>query len=330
MRRSPLWRLLLAVGSFVTITVFGTVGYMLIGDASLLDALHMTVTTITAVGYREMINLEGTARLFTIVVILMGVGSLTFVVVSGLDFVLEGHLEDLLGRRRMDRELARLDGHTVICGFGQVGRHVAMRLREEDRRMVVVDVNSDRVASARALGLLAVEGDATFEETLVQVRTDAAHAVVASAHDDADNVLISLTVKGLNPDVFVIARIKQDENEAKVRRAGADRVIAPAAIGGNRIAALVTRPNVIDFLDVVTRGAEEDLMLEQLTVTPGGAMDGRTLRDLQLRERHGVTVLSIQEKGQRENTRPEPDSTLRAGDGLVVIGNRRSLRALRA
>lgn len=329
MRRSPAARLLLAVGSFSTIVVLGTVGYMLLGDASLMDALHMTVTTVTAVGYREVVRLEGTARLFTLLVIVLGVGSITFVVVSGLDFVVEGHLEELLGRRRMDRELARLEHHTVVCGFGQVGRHVAQRLREEGRPLVVVDIDRDRVAAARGLGLLAVEGDATLEETLEHVRSRLAHAVIASAHHDADNVLISLTVRGISPDAYVIARVKQDENEAKVRRAGADRVIAPAAIGGNRIAALVTRPGVIDFLDVVTHGAQQDLMLEQLLVRRGDELDGRTLRDLQLRERLGITVLSIKAGDGAADTRPGPESVLRAGDALVVLGDRKALRELR-
>lgn len=328
MRRSPTRRLLVATGLVVVLTVFGTAGYMLLGDAGVLDALYMTVITIAAVGYGETIALAGAARLFTLLIIVLGVGSITFLVVSGLDFVLEGHLEDLLGRRRMDRELARLDRHTVICGFGQVGRHVAMHLREEGEPVVVVDPAPDRIASAQAFGLLAIEGDATQEETLLGVNIGRAAAVVACAHDDADNVLISLTAKGINPDAFVVARIKRDENEAKVRRAGADRVIAPAAIGGRRIAALVTRPGVVDFLDVLTQGNEQDLMLEEVVVRADGPLDGRSLRDLELRERHGVTVLAVRAQGRSTNTRPEPDTVLRAGDLLVVLGERSALGEL--
>jgi voltage-gated potassium channel len=317
-----------ATALFVLLLVFGTLGYMLLGDATVLDALYMTVITVAAVGYSESIQLEGSARLFTLLVILLGVGSITFAVVSALDFVLEGHLEDLLGRRRMDRELARLEHHTIICGFGQVGRHVAIHLREQDVPVVVVDPAQDRVAAARAFGLLAIEGDATQEETLVEVSIARAAAVVACAHDDADNVLISLTAKGVNPDAFVVARIKRDENEAKVRRAGADRVIAPAAIGGRRIAALVTRPRVVDFLDVLTHGNEQDLMLEEVVVRADGPLAGRSLRDLELRERHGVTVLAVQVQGMTINTRPEPDTVLRPGDLLVVLGARAELSDL--
>lgn len=329
MRRSPMRRLLFATGLVVALTLFGTVGYMLLGDAGALDALYMTIITIAAVGYGETIQLVGAARLFTLLIIVLGVGSITFLVVSGLDFVLEGHLEDLLGRRRMDRELARLSGHTIVCGFGQVGRHVAMHLVEEQRPVVVVDPATERVAVARTFDLLTVQGDATLEETLLEVNVGRAGSVVACAHDDADNVLISLTAKGINPDAFVVARIKRDENEAKVRRAGADRVIAPAAIGGRRIAALVTRPGVVDFLDVLTHGNDQDLMLEEVVVLADGPLDGRSLQDLQLRERHGLTVLAVQAQGRTTNTRPQPDTVLHAGDLLVVLGGRDALGELR-
>ena len=230
----------------------------------------------------------------------------------------------------MDRELLRLNNHTIICGFGQVGQHVALSLLADEQQIVVVDINRDRTESARGHDLLAVDGDAAQEETLVRVGIARARAVVACVHDDADAVLIALTAKGLNPDVLVIARIKRNENEAKVRRAGADRVILPAAIGGRRIATLVTRPGIVDFLDVITHGTDGDLVLEEVLVRPGGPLDGRTLRRLQMRERLGVTVLAVRSQGQSTNTRPEPDTRLLAGDLLVVIGSRESLSHLGA
>jgi voltage-gated potassium channel len=328
MRRSPARRLILAATLFVALTLFGTVGYMVLGDASALDALYMTVITVAAVGYDETVMLEGAARLFTLVLIVMGVGSITFVVVSGLDFVLEGHLEDVLGRRRMDRELARLNNHTIVCGFDQVGQHVALSLIADKEPVVVVDIDHDRVESAREHEILALEGDATQEETLVRLGIAKARAVVACVQDDADTVLIALTAKGLNPQVLVIVRIKRDENEAKVRRAGADRVIVPAVIGGRRIATLVTRPAIVDFLDVITQGTHADLVLEEVLVSEGGPLDGRTLRQLQMRERHGVTVVAVRSQGHSTNTRPGPETRLHAGDLLVVIGDRNSLSRL--
>ena len=228
----------------------------------------------------------------------------------------------------MDRELARLNNHTIVCGFGQVGRHVVLSLIADEEPVVVVDTNRDQVEAARAHEILAVEGDAAQEDTLLRIGIAKARAVVACVDEDAENVLISLTAKGLNQHAFVIARVKHDENEAKVRRAGADRVIAPAAIGGRRIATLVTRPGVVDFLDVITHGTEEDLVLEEVAVLPGGPFDDRTLRQLQMRERYGVTVLAVQSRGESTNTRPDPDIRLRAGDLLVVIASRNALSRL--
>lgn len=325
MQRSPGRRLVLATALFILLVAFGTLGYMVLGDASALDALYMTIITVAAVGYSESIQLEGAARLFTLLIIILGVGTITFVVVSALDFVLEGHLEDLLGRRRMDRELARLENHTIICGFGQVGRHVAIHLTDQQAPLVVVDLNHERAESARSYDLLAIEGDATQEDVFQRANISSARAVVACAEHDADNVLICLTAKGLRSDAFVVARIKRDENEPKVRRAGADRVIAPAAIGGRRIASLVMRPGVVDFLDVLTRGTEEDLVLEEVVVMPTSWLDGRSLRDLELRERHGITVLAVRAEGRETNTRPEPDTVVHAGDLLVVLAGRDAL-----
>jgi voltage-gated potassium channel len=228
----------------------------------------------------------------------------------------------------MDRDLARLNNHTIVCGFDQVGQHVALSLIADNEPVVVVDIDPDRMESARAHEILAVEGDATQEETLVRLGIAEARAVVACVQDDADTVLIALTAKGLNPQALVIARIKRDENEAKVRRAGADRVIVPAVIGGRRIATLVTRPAIVDFLDVITQGTHEDLVLEEVLVSEGGRLDGRTLRQLQMRERHGVTVVAVRSEGHSTNTRPGPDTRLHAGDLLVVIGGRDALSRL--
>lgn len=225
----------------------------------------------------------------------------------------------------MDRELARLENHTIICGFGQVGRHVAIHLTDQQAPLVVVDLNHERAESARSYDLLAIEGDATQEDVFQRANISSARAVVACAEHDADNVLICLTAKGLRSDAFVVARIKRDENEPKVRRAGADRVIAPAAIGGRRIASLVMRPGVVDFLDVLTRGTEEDLVLEEVVVMPTSWLDGRSLRDLELRERHGITVLAVRAEGRETNTRPEPDTVVHAGDLLVVLAGRDAL-----
>lgn len=324
----PLRRLLLALASFAFVVVGGTVGYVVLEGVSWLDALYMTVITVSTVGFREAFPLDDAGRILTMFVVVLGLGSLTFATVTAIEFLVEGHLRDILGRRAMDRQLQRLDQHTIVCGFGRVGRHVARQLAEEGRPVVVVDPDRTRLAMADERGLLHLEGDAGAEEVLIRAGLERARSLVACTADDAENVLITLTAKGLNPSVFVIARLKSEENESKARRAGADRVIAPSVIGGRRIAALIARPYVVDFLDVVTHGSRLDLVLEEVDVRADSELVGQSLRGGTLRDRFGATVLAIRRADGSMDTRPQPDARIVEGDVLVVLGARDDLDRL--
>lgn len=325
----PLRRVVLSLAFLLLVVTGGTVGYMVFEDARLLDAIYMTVISVSTVGFSEVIELDDRGRILTMAVVVLGAGSVTYAAVNGIEFLVEGHLQQLMGRRRMDRTLERLQDHTIVCGFGQVGRHVVDQLSHEGHPAVVVDPDPERLAMAAAREVPYIDGDATVEEILLRAGLRRARALVACAHDDADNVLITLTARGLNPDVMVIARVKNDENEFKARRAGAGRVIAPAAIGGRRIAALVTHPAVIDFLDVVTRSADLSIVLEEVSLSDGSPLTGHTLRELDLRGRYGATVVALRNRATGEpRTRPDPDERLEAGDTLVVIGSREDLDRL--
>lgn len=327
---SPLRRLELSLLGFVVLMLVATVGYMVLSDVNAFEALYFTVITLTQIGYDQSIPLTTAGRWFTIVVAIFGVALVTFVFITGLDYVVEGHLARVLGRRRRDRRLRRMNGHTIVCGFGQVGRHVSAPLLAEREQVVVVDPDPDRIAMAEAQSITVVEGDASKEEVLRLAGVERARSLVACAHDDADNVLISLTARGLGPDLFIVARVKNDENEPKAHRAGADRVIAPAAIGGRRIAALVTRPAVVDFLDVVTHGSNVDLLLEEVVVSSDSMLSGRSLRELALPERFGIQIVALRQAGEEvPRTRPDPDRPLAVGDTVVAIGGRSEIDRLR-
>jgi voltage-gated potassium channel len=217
----------------------------------------------------------------------------------------------------------------IVCGYGRVGRTVADQLTQDQRAAVVVDISPERLELAASRDLPYVQGDATHDATLLAAGVLRAQGLVACTADDAENVLVALTAKGLNRSVFVVVRLKEEDNQSKARRAGADRVIAPAAIGGRRIAAIMTRPHVVDFLDIITHGNGLDLALEEITVGNGSVLADTSLRDMQLRERYGVTILAIQAPGEAAtNTRPDPETVLRDGDVLVVIGGRTDLDRL--
>lgn len=332
MRRklSPLRLVFLALTLFVVVITLGTLTYVVVEDASWLDALYLTVIAVTTAGFSETIPLDTSGRLVTMAIVLLGVGSLTFATVTGIDFLVEGHLRDMLGRRRLDRQLERAINHTIVCGFGRVGRSVAEALADEGEDVVVVDPAPDRISMAIEASVPCVEGDASHEEVLRRAGIADARGVVACTADDAENILIVLTAKGLRPELFVVVRVKDEESAEKAKRAGADRVIAPTAIGGRRIAALITRPAVVEFVDVVTHGNDVDLVLEEIALTERSRLVGSRLRDAQLRSRYGANVLAVRPVGAGMTTRPDPDATLNPGDVLVVIGGREDLDRLQA
>ena len=325
----PELRRLRIVGAiFTTIIMLGVAGYVVVMDMSLGEALYMTVITVSTVGYGEVVPLDAGGRWLTVGLIIGGVASVSYGAVTAAEFVVEGHLGQYIERRRMQREIEDLDDHVIICGYGRVGRHLGHALLVEGVPFVVVEDDPDKIEELAELGLLCLAGDATAEHTLQEAGLDRARSVVACVNSDADNVLLTLTSKGLRPQVTVVARAKADENEAKLRRAGADRVILPSNIGARRIASLITRPVVADFLEGLGVGGA-DLTLEEVPIEGGGELDGVALRDTGIRERFGVTVLAVRRMDAGMDTHPNPELELHGGDVLVVLGAEDDILAIR-
>lgn len=318
---SPEGRLRLGLVAFAAVILLGFVGYQLLADYSPLDALYMTVITVTTVGFAEIQPLDASGRMFTIALIAAGITSVGLMVTGGGEFVLEGHMRRIIERRRMNRSIHHLDHHVIICGFGRVGRRLAAELSRDNVPFVVVDNASARLDDAIEQHIPYVDGDATEESVLSEAGIHRARALVACVNSDADNVLTTLTAKGMRPNLVVIGRAKVEENEAKFRRAGADRVIAPTTIGGRRIAQLLTRPVVADFLELVGGSGDLEYTFEEIAIRRGSPLVGTKLGDAQIRERWDCTVLAIDHRnGEPLDTHPEGDIELRAGDVLVVIG----------
>lgn len=314
-------RLRAALMVFLGVILVGWVGYMLLADLGPLDALYMTVITVSTVGFREIGEPTASVQLLTIGLIGAGVGSVSYAAVTGVEFIVEGHFTHYLERRRMDRAIESLHQHVIICGFGRVGGILAAQLEGEKTPFVVIDEDEHKVADAERRGYLVLRGDATEEALLESAGLDRVRALVATVDSDADNVLITLTAKGLQPDCVVIARAKSGENEPKFRRAGADRVIQPSSIGGRRIAQILTRPAVADFLDKIG-GSGVDYTLEEVPVTRRGELDGVSLRDAAIRRRFGCTVLAVRHhEDLRLDSHPSPTVPLDVGDTLVVMGS---------
>ncbi len=304
--------------------VVGTVGYIILGF-SVLDAVYQTVTTVATVGFREVRPLDDAGKVFTIVLILVGVGTALYTFSVVLETLLEGHLSRLFGRRRMERQIEAMHGHVIVCGWGRVGRAIGAELAAADAELVVVDLDATRLAES---GLPALVGDATEDRVLEQAGLRRARALVAAVDNDAANLFVTLSARSLCPDLFIVARARIEETEEKLRRAGADRVVNPQSIGGARIAAFVLQPNVTEFLDVVMHDRGLQFRLEEVTVPAGSVIAGRTIRNAHLRDRTGALVLALREEDGSFNTNPSPDTTIEAGQVLIAIGTPEELTAL--
>lgn len=306
------------------VLVVGTIGYLLLGFG-LLDAAYQTVTTVSTVGFRELHPLSKTGQVFTMALILVGVGTALYAFSVLIETLIEGRLNDLLGRRRMEHSIASMRGHVIICGWGRVGRAIAGEVVEAGRELVVVEVDEARL---EGIPHPAVSGDATDDAILRSAGIERAAALVAAVDGDAANSFITLSARALKPDLFIVARARSHDSEEKLRRAGADRVVNPQSIGGARMAAFVLRPNVAEFLDVVMHERTLEFRLEEVPVAAGSPIAGKSLRDTRLRDKTGALVLALRDEDGTFQTNPHSETRVEGGQVIIAIGTQDELDAV--
>jgi voltage-gated potassium channel len=322
------WRLVALL--ILAVMAVGTTGYVLIERWSWFDAFYMTVTTITTVGYQEVHPLSTAGRAFTIVIILGGVGTFFYGFTQFTALIAGGHFAERRERRRHARMLDNLTDHFVLCGFGRMGEIIAREFSRQRVPFIVIERDTDRVHRAMEQGFLAVEADASNEDVLRRVRIDRARGLVAAVSTDAENVYAVLSARLMKPDLFIVGRAETDDARAKLKRAGADRVISPYHIGGLQLAQTALRPAVVDFVTLATSSDNMELNLEQVHLTAGSPLVGRSLLDAGLRQKYGVVVVGIRRQDGQMDFNPAPEASMRAGDDLVVLGRSESLRNLEA
>ena len=322
-------RIGLALGALAVVTVFGTVGYLLLGFG-LLEATYQTVTTVATVGFREVRPLTPAGQVFTMVLIVIGVGTVLYNLGVILEAVTEGHLRQHLERRRMDRTIAAQRGHVIVCGYGRVGRAAADFLRSTGEVVVLVDNDPGRFADLdpQVLHLVA---DVTDDATLLAAGIEHARAVVICLESDADTVYTTLSARALRPDVVIVARARTTGSKAKLELAGATRAVNPQRIGGRRLAAFALQPDVAEFLDVVMHEESLDWRIQQVLVAPGSDLADRRLGDLALRERTGALLLAVRRTRESDfEANPLDDLVVPAGAVLIALGTQAELEALSA
>jgi voltage-gated potassium channel len=319
---------ILAVALLVLVTAGGTVGYVVIEGWSWWDAFYMTIISVTTVGYQEVHPLSRAGEVFTTVLLISGVGTAFYAFTLGATIVVEGGLAKRLRRHRVNRMIDELDGHFILCGFGRIGSVIADEFRQQNIPFVVVERDAERVEEALERGIMVVEADASREETMKRLRIDRARGLVAAVGTDAENVYTILTARVLAPGLFIVGRAETEDAERKIRRAGADRVVSPYAIGAQQMAQTALRPAVVDFVKLATQAGNLDLAMEQIRVLAGSSLADRTLVEANLRHRFGVIVVGIQRAGGRMEFNPAPDAVMKDSDQLVVLGRPASLREL--
>jgi voltage-gated potassium channel len=313
---TPIGRLQRAFGMLLAVVVVGTVGYLLFG-MSFTDAVYQTVTTVTTVGFRELQDFDTAEQWFTIAIIVTGVSTVLYTFTLMVQVVVEGQLQDFVGRRLMDREINKLTGHTVVCGWGRVGRAVATDLVEAGHSVVIVDIDAERVAD---VPYPTVVGDATLDSTLRAAGIERARALIAALEGDAENLFVTLSARAIVPDLFIVARARQDESVPKLANAGADRVVNPQELGAARMASFVARPHVAEFVDVVMHERSLEFRMQEYDVPEGSTLAGATLREADLRRRAGVLVLALRRADGSFTTNPDPDTLIEPHQVLIAVG----------
>jgi voltage-gated potassium channel len=321
----PDWRrVTLGLIVLAAVMTAGTIGYVAFGFDGL-DALYQTVTTVTTVGFQEVRPLSDGERVFTIALILVGVGSALYTLSALIEVLVGGELGGTFGRRRMQREIEQMQDHVILCGWGRVGRAISRELTAAAEPHVVVELDQEKLDGLTGPS---IAGDATDDGVLQRAGLDGGGALVAALDDDAANLLVTVSARTLRSDLFIVSRVRNEANEEKLRRAGADRVINPQSIGGSRAAAFVLQPHVSEFLDVVMHDRGIEFRLEELNVVEESVLAGTTIREAQIRDETGALVLAVREQDGEFVTNPALDHRICAGQVLIAIGTQEELAAL--
>jgi voltage-gated potassium channel len=327
-RLTPWERLAIGGAAALALWLVGIVGYVAIEGFSLLDAVYQTITAVTTAGFGEINPLDTGGRIFTIVIIILGIIVILYVLTAVMQIAVEGELENLLGARRMKGKIETLRDHYILCGFGRVGEEIAREFTDRKIPFVIVESNPEALERARKKRHLIIEGDAATDATLLEAGIKHARGLLAASDSDAGNTYIVLTAKALNPRLFVIARAGQPVSEERVRRAGADRVISPYSIGGRRMALTALQPLMLDFIDTLAAGRHGEQILAEIEVTEESGLAGLTIEGCFI-SCPGATVLALQRPTGPIQVGPRPTTVLEVGDRVMVLGDEVDLQALR-
>jgi len=314
---------------FVVLIVVGTSGYMKILDVSFIDALYMTVITISTVGYGEVAEMNSAAKIFSMVIIVSGLSVVGYGVTSIVAFFFEGDLQKAWRKRRMEGKISDLKDHYIICGAGELGQIIIKSFTESKVDFVVIEMSEKTAEELLLENIMTVQGDATTETALIKAGIENAKGLVCVLSNDADNVFTVLTARQMNQDIYIVSESIDKNAHKKLLKAGANKTLSPSEIGGKRMAALMTRPSIISFLDVITRAGDVTLDLEEVSIIPGSHLIGKKLFEAKIPEKTGLIVMALTRKGETvPKFNPSSSETLNEEDIMIVLGTREQVDLL--
>ena len=321
-------RLVLSAALIALIVSFGTIGYMGIEGWNFIDSLYMTIITLTTVGFKEVNDLSLSGRIFTIVLLIGGVGTVFYTLGIGAKIIVEGELQEVYGRRRLEKKLKDLRDHYIVCGYGRMGKIVARELKHEKLKFAVIEKNEVILDADEKNGTLIIQGDATSDDLLKRVGIERAKCLISVLPTDAENLYVVLSARGLKPDLLIVARAGEEGSEQKLLRAGADRVVSPYHIGGLRMAHTVLKPAVVDFIEFATKSGNIDLQIEEITIQEGSQLVNLSLDECGIGRDLGIIIVAIKQKTGEMKFNPTFRTAIQVGDTLIAVGETSKLAVL--
>jgi len=321
-------KMILSLVLLISVVAFGTCGYIFIEEWNFWDSFYMTVITLTTVGYREVHDLSRAGQIFTVILLIGGVGTVLYALSSGAKVLIEGELQEVFGRKRVEKKLKDLKDHYIICGFGRMGKIIAKELNHAQLKFVVIEKNEFTIDPDDKEKMFVIQGDATRDDLLKKVGIEKAKCLISVLPTDAENLYVVLSARGLNPDLLIVARAGEEGSEQKLLRAGADRVVYPYHIGGLRMAHSVLKPAVVDFIEFATKSGNIDLQIEEITIKEGSRLVDLTLDECGIGRDLGIIIVAIKQQSGEMKFNPNFRSKIQTGDTLIAVGETSKLSIL--
>lgn len=327
MRSEPRRQIIVGLSVLLGTIIFGTVGYeVLEPEMSFFDSFYMTIITVSTTGFKEVHDLSMPARILTIFLIVTGVTAIAYSAGRAIQAIV--YETEIFWRRRMERKIEELSQHYVVCGYGRMGIQICESLYEHGASFVVIENDKKKIEKLKEKKFLFLEGDATSDDSLIAARIRAAKGLVSVVKTDAENVFTVLAAKELNPNIFIVSRAIDDGTEPKLKKAGADRVVKPYELGGNRMVQLLLRPGVIDFIESVARNRDIDIGLEEIIVSEESTLVNKNLIDSPIRKEMNIIIVAIYREGGKFIYNPQGTTEIAVNDKLIAIGELKDLSIL--